>query len=34
METHVDLVLIDRLFIVLANRLDDATVDLWKAKPW
>jgi len=33
-ETHVGLVLIDRLLTALANRLDDPTANLRKAKPW
>ena len=33
-ETHVGLVLIDRLLTALANRLDDPAANLRKAKPW
>jgi|AntDeeMetagen285_2_1112576.scaffolds.fasta_scaffold08739_1 hypothetical protein len=33
-ETHVGLVLIDRLLTALANRLDDPTANLRKARPW
>ena len=33
-ESHVGLVLIDRLLTALANRLDDSTANLRKAKPW
>ena len=33
-ETHVGLVLIDRLLTALANRLDYPTANLRKAKPW
>lgn len=33
-ETHVGLVLIDRLVTALANRLDDLTANLRKTKPW
>ncbi|MCH7661973.1 MAG: hypothetical protein IH933_15805, partial [Euryarchaeota archaeon] len=33
-ETHVGLVLIDRLVTALANRLDDPTANLRKTKPW
>lgn len=33
-ETHVGLVLIDRLLTALANRLDDPTANLRKTKPW
>ena len=33
-ETHVGLVLIDRLLTALANRLDNPTANLRKAKPW
>lgn len=33
-ETHVGLVLIDRLVTALANRLDDPTANLRRTKPW
>lgn len=33
-ETHVGLVLIDRLITVLSNWIQDPTVNLGKAKPW
>ena len=33
-ETHVGLVLIDRLLTALANRLDNPIANLRKAKPW
>lgn len=33
-ESHVGLVLIDRLLTALANRLDDPTANLRKVKPW
>lgn len=33
-ETHVGLVLINRLVTALANRLDDPTANLRKTKPW
>ena len=33
-ETHVGLILIDRLLTAFANRLDDPTANLRKTKPW
>jgi hypothetical protein len=33
-ETHVGLALIDRLLTALANRLNDPTANLRKARPW
>lgn len=33
-ETHVGLILIDRLVTALANRLDDPTANLRRTKPW
>ena len=33
-ESYIGLVLIDRLLTALANRLDDPTANLRKAKPW
>jgi hypothetical protein len=33
-ETHVGLVLIDRLVTALANRLEDPTANLRRTKPW